>query len=261
MIGRKTAVYRNELGQEVVMDNRTIFLEYIDMTGVSGRHIREALAGTNGQTTVESFLDAKVIPCSLAFYDRTRTAGGDYITSELLGQIFSPELRGVLTVYTRTGRKYSIDVRPQNNPTFKRDAKRVWRTDIEFFADFPYWRLGEEKSITLTQAGYTSFTSNCVHNIPVRILFPVGYSGPFRINDYGFNVNLAMNKVERDFPLWVDTLSCTVKDENGEQKNQWIGIAAPLNMMYLRFGDNKLFTADADPAPIVYYNKLSLGEV
>ena len=72
MRGNKTAVWQNGTGQEIVFDNRTFFLEDIDMTGTAGIHTVETLARADGQVSIAHQLAAKTIPCSFAWYDSTQ---------------------------------------------------------------------------------------------------------------------------------------------------------------------------------------------
>ena len=260
MRGDKTAVYRNELGQELVMDNRTIFLESIDMTGGSGVHVSEGLAGADGQVTVDSRLSAKTIPCKIALYDRQRD---DFLRSRV-ADILSPLLSGTLTVYTRSA-KYSIDVRPQDSPTFTRESLRVWKFNVDFVADFPYWRLGEELPVPLTAAN-TVFFSDCVFDLPVRISFPANLSTQFgfqwsrtgAVNTWsqqkGFSVSSG------NPAMIVDTKSCTVKTAEGVSCNQYIDASAPLNVMKIRHGYNKIYCLSGYDSVTVTYYRLSQGE-
>ena len=66
MNGRKTAVWEDALGQRIVFDNKTFFLESIDMTGTSGVNTVENLAFADGQKTIKRKLGAKTIPCSFS---------------------------------------------------------------------------------------------------------------------------------------------------------------------------------------------------
>lgn len=259
MRGDKTAVYRNELGQEVIIDNWAILLEKIDMTGTTGVHTAEGLAGADGQYTVESRLGAKTIPCSFAIHGRRC----DALVKEWLAQVFSPLLSGVLTVYTKRN-KYSIDVKPQDAPSFERDqtAPYIWRFDVDFVADFPYWRMGEELSTGIVQST-TTIVSDCVHELPLRVYFPVPASNEsmlFVLNDKGFSVSSTIGGTRRDFPIWVDTKNCTVTDADGNNTNQWVDETAPLNVMKLHYGTNTVGSYLAT-GYTVYYYKLSLGEV
>ena len=117
MTGNKTAVWRNALGQEIVFDNRTFFLESIDMTGTSGIHTVESLAMTDGQVTLGHHLGAKTIPCSFAWKD----VRDDRWMQEHLPALFNPLIGGTLTVRTRE-ETYSIDCYPTDVPVFKREA-------------------------------------------------------------------------------------------------------------------------------------------
>ena len=171
MRGRKTAVWTNDLGMTVRFDNRFIFLESIDMTGNGASFTTYGLAGADGQQTVDVSMSTKVIPCTLAFYDRD----DDGYMRRFLTGAFNPKVKGTLTVYTAQNR-YQIECRPQAVPTFKRESVGcVWSFDVDFIADFPYWKAGGERSITL-DANTVTITSVCPFAIPPRIYFPANGS-------------------------------------------------------------------------------------
>lgn len=257
MIGEKTAVYRNDLGQEIVMDNHVIFLETIDMTGVSGVHSSETLAGADGQVTVDHHLGPRTIPCSLALYDRY----GDGYWREKLGNIFSPLLSGTLTVYTKKN-KYVIEVRPQNNPTFKRESRKVWKFSVDFVADDPYWKTGKEKSVFLPNAQDVTIVNPCPYEIAPTIFLPATeINGHLNINGHiGFYLN------HHDFDIKVDTSRFRVTNaETGENCNQYIDATYDLSVIRLRHGENIVSfeyhgTPPGEP-PGLRYTLLSQGEV
>ena len=146
MSGTKTAVWINSLGQKLLLDNRKLLLEYIDMTGTAGIHSTEGHIFADGQTTISHQLGAKTIPCSIAFNDRRH----DDHMHDYLTEIFFPKLEGKLIVYSKQNR-YEIDCYPQDFPSFKRDkAKHVWKFDVNFVADFPYWRKGSLQNILVS---------------------------------------------------------------------------------------------------------------
>lgn len=260
MIGNKTAKYRNSLGRELVFDNRTLFIESIDMTGASGLHTVESLLGADGQTTIDSVLQAKTIPCEFALKD---TSGNGWLRREL-ADIFSPKLGGVLTVWTRFGR-YEIDVRPKDNPSFKQDSENdfVYRWSVDFVADFPYWRYGDEHTVTLTAGQDVVVRSNCIYDIAPKIYFPAtDYNSLIK---QGGRVCVSIY-AHPNTDIKLDTLTFRITNaQTGENCNNLVDASNDLSNIRLKYGTNAFnfsynSNADTTSALMTYYN-LSQGEI
>ena len=249
MRGEKNVIYENSLGQRLVFDNRQLFIEYIDMIGTTGIHAAESLASADGQTSVYHQLGAKTIPCSFAI----KNINLDDYTKLYLESIFNPKLSGTLTVITKND-VYKIECRPQNFPTFKRDeVKFVYRFDVDFVADFPYWQKGAEIPLTLTPAEIFVYSNNPI-DLPMKIIFPAGVSTLFNVNGKGFTLKA------HDIPLTVDTQNFKVTNAGGQNCNQYINATAQLDEVYFKYGQNKIICSPFLDVRIFYYN-LSLGEI
>ena len=248
MRGEKNVIYENSLGQRLVFDNKKLFIESIDMTGNSGIHAVENLAFADGQSSVYHQLAAKTIPCSFAL----KNVKLDTYTKLYLESIFNPKISGVLTVITKKD-IYRIECRPQNVPSFKRDGKIVYRFDVDFVADFPYWQKGAEIPLTLS-ANETFVYSNNPIDLPMKIVFPAGEATPFGVNGKGFTLK------SHDFQITVNTQNFRVTNASDQNCNQYINAAAPLDKVYFRFGENKIFCPVYSGVQIFYYN-LSFGEI
>ena len=248
MRGDKIVIYENALGQRLFFDNRQLFAEYIDMTGTSGIHAAESLASADGQTSVYHQLGAKTIPCSFAL----KNINFDDYTKLYLESIFNPKISGTLTVITKND-MYKIECRPQNVPTFKRDeVKFVYRFDVDFVADFPYWQKGAEISLTLSAAEIFVYSNNNI-DLPMKIVFPAGSATLFNVNGKGFNLR------SHNIPLTVNTQNFKVTNLSGQNCNQYIDATAQLDEVYFHFGENKIICSPFNNVQIFYYN-LSLGE-
>lgn len=244
----KTVIWKNDKGLKAVFDNRRLFVESIDMTGSTGIHTVESLAFSDGQTTIAHQLGAKTIPCSFALADKK----GDMWLRQHLPLFFDPKTEGTLTVYSGT-EQYSIRCYPQNIPVFKRDAvPYVWRFDVDFVADFPYWSRGK-RSIQLAYYS-TAVKSSSPFDTPVRIAFPAGSATPFEINGKGCTI------ASRDVPVVIDTKDFSVRDAQGNDKNYLIDATAPLDEMYLKYGDNNIF-CPVYTGVEVSFDILSMGEI
>ena len=277
MRGNKTAVWRNGTGQEIVFDNRTFFLEDIDMTGTAGIHTVEPLARADGQVSIAHQLAAKTIPCSFAWYDSTQE--DDYMR-EKLTQLFNPLTGGTLTVYTRDN-VYAIDCYPQDFPVFKRvSGLPVWRWEVDFIADYPYWRKGAERVFHLTRSVGNSLFSPCPFAIaPVIELKLFGTNPELLVN--GNTVMLGISNSERgtsggltidpDFStrtLVIDTNTLTIKDKTTRADCSYL-IDANEDIEALRItrGYNTVVCQEQSGQVIAWqntvlrYHELSMGEV
>ena len=277
MRGNKTAVWRNGTGQEIVFDNRTFFLEDIDMTGTSGIHTVESLARADGQVSIAHQLAAKTIPCSFAWYDSTQE--DDYMR-EKLTQLFNPLMSGTLTVYTREN-VYAIDCYPQDFPVFKRvSGLPVWRWSVDFVADYPYWRKGAERVFHLTHSVGNSLFSPCPFAIaPVIELKLFGTNPELLVN--GNTVMLGISNSERgtsggltidpDFStrtLVIDTNTLTIKDKRtGADCSYLIDANEDIEALRITRGYNTVVCHEQGGQVIAWqntvlrYHELSMGEV
>lgn len=262
MRGNKTAIYRNSLGRELIFDNcGQLYLESIDMTGVSGIHTVESLAGADGQQTIESHLAARTIPCSFALLDPDNNG---WMRREL-AQIFSPLLNGTLTVYTKFD-KYEIDVRPTNNPVFRMgEVDCVWRFDVDFVADYPLWRVGapQVRTVPITNTD-TIIRSDCTIDIPPDIIVRSNTSDVILMQE----VQTCFYLGARNYDVKIDTRDFKVtKLSDGSNCSQLINSSYDLSAIRLKYGDNtfKAFylwsSGPSNQAVEFHYSRLSLGEV
>lgn len=261
MRGNKTAVWRNALGQEIVFDNRTFFLESIDMTGTAGIHTVESLAMTDGQVTLDHHLGAKTIPCSFAWKD----VEDDRWMREYLTALFNPTMSGTLTVYTRE-ETYSIDCYPQDFPAFQRDGgvPYVWRWSVDFVADYPYWRKGTQRNVAVAdlpvEDGHRVLVSRCPFEIAPEIYLPASSASWFAINGKGLSINGHVKAIV----IKTETLEVVTADD-GENCNYLIDAQYDIGRLRISYGKNVVtYGVQSGSLPsgtsLSYYN-LSMGEV
>lgn len=245
-------VYRDKgSGQKICFDNRFLYVESIDTTGLSGVHITEELVGVNGQQTIGHRLGARVIPCSFALNNRI----GDKRIYELIVSMFNPLRDGILTVCTGS-EEFSIDVYPQNVPVFqKQTVPYITKWTVDFSADYPLWRVGMRKEIYL-KGPSTTFRSGSLLDLPVEIYFRPDYpSTPFNINGRGFTIRAYDNKSSG---VTVNSRTFEVTDDSGNNVNYLIDAAAPLDEFFLKYGENTIFCPEYNDVSVHYYN-LTLG--
>lgn len=262
MSGTKTAVWINSLGQKLLLDNRKLLLEYIDMTGTAGIHSTEGHIFADGQTTISHQLGAKTIPCSIAFNDRRH----DDHMHDYLTEIFFPKLEGKLIVYSKQNR-YEIDCYPQDFPSFKRDkAKHVWKFDVNFVADFPYWRKGSLQNILVSDIPTVNsnriLTSYCPFEIAPEIYLPESNASThIQLYALGSTSKSFTVKAHENFPVRVKTLDFKVVNDNtGEDQNQLIDATVQLDEIRIKYGKNIVVASPIQGVRLQYYN-LSNGEI
>lgn len=262
MIGYKTAVWRNVLGQEIVFDNVRFFVESIDMTGTTGIHTVESLMMSDGQETIRHQLGAKTIPCSFAVKD----AEDDIYMQHHIAQVLSPLIPGVLTVYTRDS-KYTIECYPQDAPGFTRDSgvDFVYRFNVDFVADYPYWYKDEQvrKSYRNLPAinSRKTIVSGCPFDIPPEIYIPV-CSETMQIQLYPTGSSSQGFRIfAHDYPVIVRCKDFkVVRADTGADCSQIIDATAELDDIRIRYGKNTVVVSPDTGVEFRYYY-LSMGEV
>ena len=250
MRGDKTVIYENSLHQKAIFDQKYLFCESIDMTSTTGVHFTEQPALADGQAIVFSKLSAKTVPCSFAF----KNTQNDGFTKTMLENIFNPKCSGTLTVITKN-HTYKLGVRPQNQPTFKRDmVKFIYRFDVDFVSESSLWKMDSEITVPLTAAETTLLSEN-PHDLPIKIVFPnCNSSTLFNVNGKGFTLK------PHTMPLTVDTQTFKITDNQGTNQNRYIDATAQLDEVYFRFGENKIICSPFADVQIFYY-QLSNGEM
>lgn len=250
-------IYRNALGQEVVFDNRVLYLEAIDMIGTPGVHTTESLAMSDGQRTIRHQLGAKTIPCSFAVKD----VGNVEWLKNRLTEVFFPKLNGTMTVETMYGH-YEIDCYPINVPSFRMaENDGVWRFDVDFVADYPYWRKGDERMIVFENSGAFSKTVNsfCPYDIAPKILFPASTSTTvLHINGAGFSVDA------HDFPILMTTTPkfSMINTISGVACTNYLNSSASIGSLLIKYGNNTVQVVSGVPTGITLrYHDLSMGEM
>lgn len=260
MRGNKTAVWRNALGQEIVFDNRTFFLESIDMTGTSGIHTVESLALADGQVTLDHHLAAKTIPCSFAWKD----VQDDRWMQNHLSNLFNPLIGGTLTVRTRE-ETYSIDCYPTDVPVFKRNAvPYVWRWNVDFAADNPYWRKGTQRNVALSslplENGGRVLVSQCPFEIAPDIYLPASGNLWIAVNGNGFSVS----GHEESVIIKTGTLEVVTAD-TGQDRSYLIDAQYDIDRLRIGYGRNSitcgLWSGGSPNGVLLSYYNLSMGEV
>ena len=243
----KKVKFKNSLG-EIFFDNHSLFCESIDTTGNSVRTVSEQLLNSHGNITVSSYLNAKTIPCSFKFVDLDGNASlRDFIT-----QIFNPLIIGELTVFGEH-HNYTIDCRPSEIPTISRtEIPWIYSWNVDFIADYPLWRKGHQKFISLNSYS-TSLLCKTAVDTPATIYLPPNHSGQFRINGNGFSI------AAHEVGVYVNTKNYTV---TGTDSNDYTNLLSIDNISKCVLS-NGLNTIECESwiDVILYYYELSLGVV
>lgn len=261
MRGKKNMRFRNALGQEVVFDNRTLFLESIDMLGTPGIHTTESLAGADGQRTVSHQLGAKAIPCSFALKD----VGDVEWIKRRLTEVFFPKLNGTMTVQTLFG-TYKINCYPANVPSFRMaENDGVWRFDVDFVADYPYWKKGKERTLAFPDASTFSltYTSDCPYEICPEVYFPPYSNGYTVLGIKSGTISGTIAVVAHDFPIRLTTERFgMINTQTGESCTNYLSPSEDIGKLRIRYGTNTIQLVSGVPAGITLsFYQLSMGEI
>lgn len=261
-------IYRNALGQEVVFDNRVLYLEAIDMIGTPGIHAVEGLAGSDGQRTISHQLGAKTIPCSFAVKD----VGNVEWLKNRLTEVFFPKLSGTMTVETMYSH-YEIECYPLNVPTFKMaENDGVWRFDVDFSADYPYWRVGAERVVTIGSGDVDSgrllktFKSDCPYDIHPTIIFPANSRG-IVMNIASPNESRAGFNIEPHDDFAIRLVSgpkfSMINTSTGASCTNYISASVSVGELLIKYGDNivTVYYDGTIPELTISYHDLSMGEI
>lgn len=257
-MGIKKIRYTNSLGVSIDFDNKKLFCENMDLTGMPGTFSVDAFAYTNGQITTSRSIGGRTIPCSFALVDRN----DDESLRNKLAAAFSPLLTGTLRIQTGNdmhGNVYEIDVYSSAVPVFKRDSGvwYVWRWDVNFVADYPFFRKHRPNIVRLSERE-TVVASYSTIDVPIKITFP--QTAQFRnvTTGTGFNVRAAEG---HPFPITVDTAAFTITDSNGDDAGSAVSISDDISRVLLIPGNNTIqcdWNDHTDPV-VLEYPELSLG--
>lgn len=264
MRGKKNMIFRNALGQEVVFDNRTLFLESIDMIGAPGIHAAESLAGADGQQTICHQLGPKTIPCGLAL----KAVGDVEWLKNRLSEVFFPGHgnAGTMTVVTQYGR-YEIECYPANVPSFTMaENDGAYRFNVDFVADYPYWRKGAKQSITFTRGAVNSYyiQSRCPYEICPDIYLPAS-SSDTQMTIVASDVvgGPTLSFLAHDFPIILSTRKFDMRNANtGALCTNYLNPNVPVDDLRIRYGKNfvKVLSGVQDGIVVSWY-ELSMGEI
>lgn len=254
MIHIKTLKYTNTAGISIEANTgKRLYCSNMDLSGVNGIFATENYAFSHGQVTVSRNIGARTIPCQFIFNDRCN----DEAFRNKLCAVFSPLLTGTLTIETGSrlhGSTYEIDVYPAAVPVFRRDTVNyLWKFEVDFIADYPFFRKKKQQIITLTDA-YTIIKSDSPIDVPLEITFPE--SAVF--TNYATGAGFTLHQHPDNKAVTVNTKDFSVIDEDGNDVNHLIGMSDDISRVGLVYGDNNIFCACGSPVVMKWYD-LVLG--
>mgnify|MGYP002507803314 CR=1 FL=1 len=275
----------NELGSIEFSDQLPFRLISID--GNSQGSACEVFKAINqhGQTSGETLYNARMIPCRIAI---AGLENGKYSHKALLQneqqafKFMQPHLPMQL-VYENDIGVYKINVRLEEKPPRKKDVGEVYKYDINFIADNPYWQANEDICFRLGSivGGFSfpfSFNPTVKFGTWVKtctIENDTGIETPFTIemttvSDYCKITNEKGEFIKVDKPvtdgqkLIIDTYDMTVKLVNADGSFVYANNKVTLDSTYfkLHYGTNVLTLDNGQSTPAIAsicYNKLYLG--
>lgn len=239
----------------------------------------------HGQTAGDTYYNARIIPCRVAI---SGELNGKYNHRQFLQnkqaalKVMQPNLRCLLTYQNDLG-IYKINVRLEERPTPKKDIGEIYKLDINFVADYPFWQASEQVSFRLGSivGGFSfpfSFNPTVSFGTWVKtctIENDTGIDTPFKIemttvSDYCkiTNEKGEFIKVDRAVAdgqrLVIDTFNLDVKLYSADGTYEDANNKVTLDSTYftLHQGTNVLTLDNGQTTPAVAtisYNKLYLG--
>src|SRR5574344_2007566 len=170
--------------------------------------------------------------------------------------IFTSLENGVLTVWSKTS-KYEIDCYVQEIPVITKDSNvpYVYRWNVDFIADYPFWRKGKKRVVNYTNVlqsqninyyGEIAAPWNLTYKATGNI-FICNNGHSIKINAYNGYVN-------------IDSYTTKVTNESGQNINYIIDPTTEFDYYNLVPGKNNFVISGADTAALSFYN-LAIGVI
>lgn len=242
----KTGMYENEIGRLEFTRAGPLYMSKIDASGSAVDQDESSLVGVPGSVVTDLRSRSRVIPAEFTFADIDTAVQRDRIAA-----VFEPLLWGVLTIYTEND-EYTMDCRPQEAPVFVRDKDidYLWSFDIDFYAPYPYWRRGQERSFD-GGIGTSVIRSKTINRTPVKITYQAGDSGMLKINGAQMTISNTHSKA-----ITINTEDLTVIDSDGNSVYDIIDIATyPIEDMVMNYGDNEILISGS--VPVIRWHELA----
>lgn len=155
--------YRNCYGQEIFFNNKTFLCESMEISKATARYNAHTPISNDGQVTSDYYCSPLPMRFSCALYDPK-----DLIANRrLVDRVFSSLAPGELTIRTDEG-NFKITAHQTARPELVRAGSHAWRFELEFIADDPYWKFGEENSKSLIADNNTIVNYSSVA-VPFRL--------------------------------------------------------------------------------------------
>ena len=229
---------------------RPFLLEGIDGCSIDAVIISEGLAGQSGQVTIERTLPGRAITLQLSAvlpYENHRQDMLDEILA-----VFDPTLDGKLRIITKNA-DFEIDCYPMSVPLPEKTAVGYkYNFEVKLFADDPFFKRGAEISKQFTE-NYNYIHSRSTVHVPMKVIFPAGYSGPFSVNGVGTTM-MGYNGIRI-----LDTSDASLVDEQGNDVSQFMNCTAEMDQTYLKYGKNLVFCMQNSGAVELRYYEYALG--
>lgn len=261
--------FKNCYGEEIVFKKHyPLYFEAINTFGISGRFAVQELAFCDGQQTINYSASGKTILAKFAYWDKEN----DIFMRKKLERVFTPLRPGTLTVYDDWD-KYEITVYPSGVPDFSEPGRKVYKWDVNFVADDPYWKRMPPKKENLKPVlldDYDPPAYGCektfrycgsAPSAPIITFPPIGGESA-KISIYITNSRgelLKLNITTFDKPVTVDCHNMSVTDSSGDDCSHYLDANANIDTPYLTPGENtaSLYAPDGAEVEIKWYEKFS----
>lgn len=236
--------YKNCYGVELFFDNITFLCESMEISKATARYTSQIPLQSSGQVTGDYYCSSLPMRFSCALRDTK-----DLITNrQLVDRVFSPLAPGELTILTDEG-DFKITAHQTARPEFVRAGSHAYRFELEFIADDPFWRFGEEKSIALNNG------STVVNNLSsVAVPFKVKVTAAGHVVNATIGKGFSFGAPPSGVPYYViNTEDYSVTGSNGANLNYLLD-PTYLDNAALLPGENTLQTSTS--GLVVYWQTL-----
>lgn len=231
---RKIMTYENELGQKMTFcDHAPLYLERLNACSIDADITSEKLLGAVGQRTYDVSLPGQPIEASLAVTEPD--SHRRQILLDRVLSLFEPTLSGKMYIRNADGLFFN-ECRVLSRPfPEKQTVRYMYKFDIRFMADYPYFRRCGEKSVQSAIGDSSSFSSASPVKTPFKAVFVAGGSGTFRLNGKAFHFTTAL-----PVDVYFSSSDYSFVDANGNDVSYLVSSLTDFNQAYIRYGNNTI---------------------
>lgn len=237
----KKVKFKNCYGEEIVFKKHyPLYFEQINTFGISGRFTVQELAFCDGQQTIDYSASGKTVPAKFAYWDKEN----DIFKRKKLERVFAPLRPGILTVYDDWD-KYEIAAYPSGTPDFSEPGRNVYKWDVNFISDDPYWkRMPMRSDVFIGGLEKIINYAGSSESFPVITFPPTNGNSCLLIISNSAGVGTGFTIKTYDKPVTVNCENMDITDSTGEDCSHYLDTSANLSQAYFSPGKNRVYVQD-----------------